>query len=93
MVELLLREENPDSKLKLTARNPYPSGYKPELNVTLLELSDQMTSFFGVDGKLAFRQSYWAESMSLLKCPSCRSTKCYHDKGILRLRIIPLSHA
>ena len=43
VVEALLREDDPDAKLKSTAKNPFPSGYKPELDVTL-ELNDQMTS-------------------------------------------------
>ena len=32
VVEALLREDDPDAKLKSTAKNPFPSGYKPELN-------------------------------------------------------------
>ena len=43
VVKALLREDDPDAKLKSTAKNPFPSGYKPELDVTL-ELNDQMTS-------------------------------------------------
>jgi Reverse transcriptase (RNA-dependent DNA polymerase) len=43
VVEALLREDDPDAKLKSTAKNPFPSGYKPELDVTL-ESNDQMTS-------------------------------------------------
>jgi hypothetical protein len=34
VVEVLITEGNAEAKLKLTARNPFPSGYKPELAVT-----------------------------------------------------------
>ena len=34
VVEALITEGNAEAKLKLTARNPFPSGYKPELDVT-----------------------------------------------------------
>jgi hypothetical protein len=34
VVEAIITEDNPEAKLKLTARNPFPSGYKPELDVT-----------------------------------------------------------
>ena len=34
IVEALITEDNPKAKLKLTARNPFPSGCKPELDVT-----------------------------------------------------------
>ena len=30
VVEALLREDDSEAKLKSTARNPFPSGYKPE---------------------------------------------------------------
>jgi hypothetical protein len=43
VVEALLREDDPDAKLKSTAKNPFPSGYKPELDVTA-ELNDHRTS-------------------------------------------------
>jgi hypothetical protein len=43
VVEALLREDDPDAKLKSTAKNPFPSGYKPELDVTP-ELNDHLTS-------------------------------------------------
>ncbi len=43
VVEALLREDDPDAKLKSTAKNPFPSGYKPELDV-MLELNDYLTS-------------------------------------------------
>ena len=36
VVEVLLQEEeDSEAKLKSTARNPFPSGYKPELDVTI----------------------------------------------------------
>ena len=34
VVEVLITEGNAEAKLKLTARNPFPSGYKPEPVVT-----------------------------------------------------------
>ena len=34
VVESLIAEDNPDAKLKSTAQNPVPSGYKPELDAT-----------------------------------------------------------
>ncbi len=43
VVEALLRKDDPDAKLKSTAKNPFPSGYKPELDVTV-ELNDHRTS-------------------------------------------------
>ena len=43
VVEVLLREDDPDAKLKSTAMNPFPSGYKPKLDVTS-ELNDHLTS-------------------------------------------------
>ncbi|KAI2511245.1 hypothetical protein MHU86_3211 [Fragilaria crotonensis] len=45
VVEALIAEDDPEAKLKSTARNPFPSGYKPELDVTP-ELSDEMGSRF-----------------------------------------------
>ncbi len=38
-------EDDPEAKLKLTARNPFPSSYKPEMDVTP-ELNDKMGSRF-----------------------------------------------
>ena len=43
VVEALLREDDRDAKLKSTANIPFPSGYKPELDVTS-ELNDHLTS-------------------------------------------------
>jgi hypothetical protein len=40
VVEALIVEDDPEAKLKLTARNPFPSGNKPELDVTS-ELNDE----------------------------------------------------
>jgi len=40
VVEHLLAEDGEGYILKLNARNPFPSGYKPELNIT--EELDQM---------------------------------------------------
>ena len=45
VVEALMAEDNPDAKLKTTAKNPFPSGYKPELDVTT-ELNDTLASRF-----------------------------------------------
>ena len=46
LVEALLDENNPEARLKkTTARNPFPSGYKPELNVSA-ELNDELSSCF-----------------------------------------------
>ena len=45
MVEALIAEDDPEAKLKSTARNPFPSGYKPELDVTP-ELNDELGSRF-----------------------------------------------
>ena len=45
VVESLIAEDNPDAKLKSTARNPFPTGYKPELDVTP-ELNDELGSRF-----------------------------------------------
>ena len=43
VIEGLLIEDDPDAKLKTTAKSPFPSGYKPELDVTL-ELNDVQAS-------------------------------------------------
>jgi hypothetical protein len=45
IVESLLVEDGNDSRLRTTARNPFPSGYRPELDVTN-ELHDEMVSRF-----------------------------------------------
>ena len=43
VVEALIAEDDPEAKLKTTARNPFLSGYKPELDVTP-ELNDELGS-------------------------------------------------
>jgi hypothetical protein len=45
VVEALLHENDPDVKLKSTVRNSFPSGYKPELDVTP-ELNDHLDSHY-----------------------------------------------
>ena len=45
VVEALLREDDPEAKLKSSARNPFPSGYKPELDITS-KLGDELASQF-----------------------------------------------
>lgn len=45
VVESLIAEDDPEAKLKTTAKNPFPSGYKPELDVTT-ELNDELGSRF-----------------------------------------------
>jgi hypothetical protein len=45
VVEALLLEDDPTATLKSTARNPFPSGYKPELDVTP-EWNDELASRF-----------------------------------------------
>jgi hypothetical protein len=42
---LLLLEDGNDSRLRTTARNPFPSGYRPELDV-MNELHDEMVLRF-----------------------------------------------
>ena len=44
-MEALIAEDDPDAKLKTTARNPFPTGYKSELDVTP-ELNDELGSRF-----------------------------------------------
>jgi hypothetical protein len=34
LVESLIAVDDPEAKLKSTARNPFPIGYKPELDIT-----------------------------------------------------------
>jgi hypothetical protein len=41
VVEALITEDDPKTKLKLTARNLFPRGYKPDLDVTP-ELNDKL---------------------------------------------------
>ena len=43
VVEALMVEDDPEMKLKSTARNPFPNNYKPELDVTM-ELNDELAS-------------------------------------------------
>ena len=45
VVEALIVEDDPEAKLKSTARNPFPSAYKAELDVTP-ELNDELGSRF-----------------------------------------------
>ena len=45
VVEALIAEDDPEAKLKTTARNPLPTGYKPELDITQ-ELNDELGSRF-----------------------------------------------
>jgi hypothetical protein len=45
VVEALIMEDNPKAKLKLTARNPFPSCYKLELDATP-ELNNELESRF-----------------------------------------------
>ena len=45
VVESLIVEDDPEARLKTTARNPFPTGYKPELDVTP-ELNDELGSRF-----------------------------------------------
>jgi hypothetical protein len=40
-VKALFAEDNPEAELKTTARNPFPSVYKPELDVSA-ELNDDL---------------------------------------------------
>ena len=42
---LLIAEDDPEARLKTTARNPFPTGYKPKLDVTP-ELNDELGSRF-----------------------------------------------
>ncbi len=46
MVEALIAEDDPEAKLKTTARNPFPSGYKPELDDVTPELNNEVGSRF-----------------------------------------------
>ena len=45
VIEAWMIEDDPEAKLKSTAKNPFPSGYKPELDVTT-ELNDDLASRF-----------------------------------------------
>ena len=45
VIKALIAEDDPEARLKSTARNPFPSGYKPELDVTP-ELNDELGSRF-----------------------------------------------
>ena len=54
VVEALITEDDPGAKLKSTARTPFPSSYKPELDVTP-DLNNKIGSAFSID---------WDSSMS-----------------------------
>ena len=43
VAEALLTEDDPETRLKTTAQNPFLSGYKPELDVSA-KLNDQLSS-------------------------------------------------
>ncbi|KAI2497398.1 Reverse transcriptase (RNA-dependent DNA polymerase) [Fragilaria crotonensis] len=45
VVEALIVEDDSTATLKTTARNPFPSGYKPELDITP-ELNDELAARF-----------------------------------------------
>ena len=45
VVESLIAEDDPEAKLKSSARNPFPTEYKPELDVTS-ELNEELGSRF-----------------------------------------------
>jgi hypothetical protein len=45
VVENLLAEDGEETRMKLAAKNPFPSGYRPELDATV-ELHDEMVSRF-----------------------------------------------
>ena len=45
VVESLIVEDDPEAKLKSTARNPFPTRYKPELDITA-ELNEELGSRF-----------------------------------------------
>ena len=45
VVEFLIAGDDPEAKLKTTARNPFPTGYKPELND---ELGSQFLQLIGI---------------------------------------------
>ena len=45
VVEALITDDDPETKLKSTAKNPFPGGYKPELDITT-ELNDVLASRF-----------------------------------------------
>jgi hypothetical protein len=78
VVEALIVEDDPEAKLKLTARNPFPSGYKPELDVKL-KLNDKLGSrFLQLIGILHGRLSLDV-LIYLLKCCSCLNTR--HCRG------------
>ena len=89
VVEALIAEDDPEARLKSTARSPFPSGYKPELDVTP-ELNDELGSRFlqliGVpDGQLNL-----GDSTTLLRYHNYRSTKRYRGEGILKRYITSL---
>jgi hypothetical protein len=45
VVKSLIAEDNPEEKFKSTVRNQFPTGYKPELDVTP-ELNEELGSRF-----------------------------------------------
>jgi hypothetical protein len=40
--EALIAEDNPEAKQKTTARNPFPSGYKPKFDNIMPKLNDEL---------------------------------------------------
>ena len=83
VVEALIAEDDPEARLKSTARNPFPSGYKPELDVTP-ELNDELGSRFLQLLGFSDGRSSSADSTFLLRYHSYHSIKHYQDEGILK---------
>jgi hypothetical protein len=61
VVEAMLTEDGDKMKLKSTAKNPFPSNYRPELDITT-EIGDEMaTRFMQLVGNLR-----WAVELGCL---------------------------
>ena len=78
IVEALITEDNPKAKLKLTARNPFPSGCKPELDVTP-ELNNQLGLRF-LQVILILRWTAWTsryicQSVTVASTPSTATAR------------------
>jgi hypothetical protein len=81
VVEALLCNDDPGPKLKSMAKNPFPTGYRPELDMTA-ELSDEHASRYSQLLVFCVGLSNLDALISFLRYHSCCSTKHSQDRAI-----------
>ncbi|KAI2489216.1 Reverse transcriptase (RNA-dependent DNA polymerase) [Fragilaria crotonensis] len=97
VVEALLLEEDPEAHLKSTARNPFPTNYKPELDVTTELDDDGATRFLQLIGILRWavelgRMDIFVEVSQLSQHqalpPRGHLEAAYHIFAFLKKRVV-----